>query len=253
MPDAANDIPLGWKFTYSLTEKIDCDQKLHNMEDVEFVTSVDYREINTITGFKIMTHVQERPGARLEADRMARRLVSLLVASSGTHSVHRLEGHEEVKVSGKRKVRKYSGFGYQLRDYPIVNVDLDAFRDILHSDTDLVERMRHIANAWQASKVRDHPSMIKHLVLACNEEPTGVLEKFKYLRNALSHTKDPLRQDTVNGLKQFGPRCFTLTDDGRFDFESSSNLHHLEVQAGMFLAHMHNCLKEELRQMEERV
>ena len=57
MPDAANDIILGWKFTYSLTENIDCDQTLHNMEDVEFVTNVDYREINTITGFKIMTHV----------------------------------------------------------------------------------------------------------------------------------------------------------------------------------------------------
>ena len=56
----------------TLTENIDCDQTLHNMEDVEFVTNVDYREINTITGFKIMTHVyyKERLGARLEADWM---------------------------------------------------------------------------------------------------------------------------------------------------------------------------------------
>ena len=249
MSDATNGITLGWKFTYSMSEAIVCDKDIRDMEDVEFDTNVDHRLLKTITGFRIMVHVKDMSEARLEADRMALRLASLLVASSGTHSEHRREGYEEVKASGKRKVGKYLGFGYQGRDYPIVNVDPAVFRDILHSDLDFVERMLHIAKAWQASKVRDYHSVIKHLVLAYNEEPTGVWAKFKYLRHALSHTKDPLRQDTVNGLKQFGSNYFMLTGDGRFDFESASNLHYLEVQARRFLAYAHNCLQKELHHM----
>ena len=39
-----------------------------------------------------------------------------------------------------------------------------------------------------------------------------------------------------------------LLDEGKFDFVSTSNLHHLEIHAGKFLTHMHNQLKEELHQ-----
>ena len=117
---------MGWKFTYSLSESIVCDKNIRDMEDVEFDTVVDYRLLKTITGFKIMAHVQERFEARKKADHMALRLTSLLVASSGTHSAHRLEGCDEIKTPGKRRTVKYVGFGYQVRDYPIVNIDADA-------------------------------------------------------------------------------------------------------------------------------
>ena len=220
------------------------------MEDVEFVTKVDNGQ-NMITGFKITAHLQERTDADLKASHMARRLVSLLVASSGTHSTHRLDEREEI-MSGKRKNVKLLTFRYQFHDCPIVNMDPEVFRDLLNSNTDLAERIRFIASALRAFEIKDHSSVIKYLVLACNDKPTSVWEKFVYLRHALSHTKGPLHPDTVKGLERFGPYDFTLTGDGRFDFKSTSNLRHLEYRAGEFLTHMYDSLKEELCQMKER-
>ena len=176
MSDADSATP-GWKFTYSLSNSIDCGKDIHDMEDVEFVTKVDNGQ-NMITGFKITVHLQKRDDADLKASHMARRLVSLLVASSGTHSTHSLDEREEI-MSGKRKYVKLLKFRYQFHDCPVVNMDPEVFRDLLNSNTDLAERIRFIASALRAFEIKDHSSVIKYLVLACNDKPTGDWEKIQ--------------------------------------------------------------------------
>ncbi len=241
-------ITLGWKFTYALTDEIDCDNDTHDMPDVEFVTNVNSKQQKIIIGFKITVQLPNQADAERRADHASSRLTWLLVASSGTYSRHHMEGYEELVMSGIRRISKTFSFGFQVRNNAMANIDPGLFHDILNRDTEIAERMQFIANAYMASRTRDYASVIKHLVLACNDEPTGVLERFKYLRHALSHSDGPLRESTVKGLEKFGPGYFTLTDEGKFDFASTSNLHHLEIQAGKFLTHMHDRLREELRQ-----
>ena len=239
---------LGWKFTYALTDEIDCDDGIHDMQDVEFTTNVNEKQQKMITGFKITVHLPDQVDAERRATQTAFRLTWLLVASSGTYSEHRMEGCEELVISGRRRISKIIGLGYQIRNNAMANIDPRLFHDILIWDTEIAEKMQFIARACQASRGRDYASVIKHLVLAYNDEPPSELERFKYLRHALSHNDRPLNKNTVKGLKQFGIGYFTLTDEGKFDFASPSNLHHLEIEAGKLLTHMHNRLREELRQ-----
>ena len=249
MADTTESMTLGWKFTYALTDEIDCDDNINDMPDVEFVTNVNEKLQKMITGFKIMIQLPNQADAELQANQAAFRLTWLLVASSGTYSAHRMEGCKEMTLSTKRRVSRTIGSGYRIRENAKVNIDQRLFDDILNVNTEIAEKMQHISNACMASRARDYASVIKYLVLACNEEPTGDLAKFKSLRNALSHNKDPLKDGTVKGLKDFGRDYFTLTDDGKFDAMSANNLHNLEVQAGKFLTHMHNRLREELDQI----
>ena len=252
MPDTANSATLRWKFTYSLSRAIDCDKDIHDMQDVKFVTNGGRNDQKMITGFNITVGVQERDDAEARADHMALRLVSLLVASSGTYSTHELSGCDEIKASGRVRVTKWRTLEYEIRGHPIVNMDPETFHDLLNSHTDLVERIHHIASARQASKIKDYSSVIKYLVLACNDKPLCGWAKFVYLRHALSHNDGPLRETTRRGLERFGSKYFELTRDGKFDFERASNLRNLKVQACEFLAYMHDCLNKELQEMKER-
>ena len=248
MAKTTESITIGWKFTYALTDEIDCDDEIRDMQSVEFVTNVNEKQQKMITGFKIMIQLPNQTDAELRATQAAFRLTWLLVASSGTYSAHRMEGCEEMVLSTKRRVSQTIGSGYRIRNNAMANIDPRLFGDILNLNTEIAEKMQFIANACMASRARDYASVIKYLVLACNEEPAGDLTKFKSLRNTLSHNKDPLKDNTVKGLQDFGRGYFTLTDDGKFDVMSASNLHNLEVQAGKFLTHMHNRLREELGQ-----
>ena len=216
---------------------------------MEFVTDVDMGQ-NTMTGFNIMINVQELDSAKKHAYQMALRLTSLLVSISRTDSICHLDGYEEIKTTGKRKVVRYLDFGY--RGSSPINIDSALFSDTLNLDTDLAARMRCIASARQAFKRKDHPSVIRYLVMACNDKPMGVWEKFVYLRHALSHNDGPLHPATRNGLKQFGSGYFTRTCDKKFDYNSESNKRHLEAEAGKFLTHMYDCLKNELQEMQEQ-
>ena len=248
MANTTESMTLGWKFTYALTDEIDCNDNIRDMQGVEFVTNVNEKQQKMVTGFKIMIQLSNQTDAELRANQAAFRLTWLLVASSGTYSAHRMERREEMILSTKRRVSQTVGSGYRIRNNAMVNIDPRLFDDILNLNTEIAEKMQFIANACMASRARDYASVIKYLVLACNEEPAGDLAKFKSLRNALSHNKEPLNNSTVKGLNDFGRDYFTLTDDGKFDAMSASNLHHLEVQAGKFLTHMHNRLREELSQ-----
>ena len=254
---------MGWEFTYGLSNKINCDKDIHDMKDVKFVIDGDHKQQKTITGFKIMTREQDRFNAEMKADQMAAHLTSLLVASSGMHSMHRMKGWNEIKMSGKRKVESALTVEFQVHYHAIVNIDLAKFHDIVNGNSELAERIHFIANAWQSSRAHDPISVIKHLILACKEgpklewkkdqfitykDPEYQLKKFQYLRNALSHNKDELNPSTKEALEKFYPAYFKLTDDGRFDFSSIPNLRNLEVQAMEFLLWMQADLKKELLQ-----
>ena len=248
MSDAANGATLGWRFTYSLSESIDYDTNLHGWEDVEFVTDVDMGQ-TTMTGFKIMVNMQELDSAKKHANQMALRLTSLLVSISRTDSICHLDGYEEIKTAGKRKVVRYLDFGY--KGSSPINIDSMLLSETLNLDPDLAARIRYIAGARRASKIKDHPSVIRYLVMACNDNPTGVWAKFVCLRHALSHNDGLLHKPTRNGLKLFGSNYFILTSDKKFDYDSESNKYHLEVEADKFLTYMYDCLKNELQGMKE--
>ena len=267
----AMDETIGWEFLYILSDKIDCDRDIHDMNDVKFVTDDDQ---NVITKFKITVRIQDQSNARLKADQMAGRLTLLLVASSGTYSMHSLKGWDEIKASGKRKVGSVTASAFQLRNHAIMNIEPARFRDILNGNDELAEKIHYIASAWQASKAYDYASVIKHLHMACNEDPDTAYnkyvatikddhdtackdnhndqsEKFKGLRDALSHSKGPLKKNTRERLKGFGDGYFTLTDAGKFDFSSTSNLRNLKIQAGKLLVCVHAALKKDLAQRKE--
>ena len=175
--------------------------------------------------------------------------------------MHSLKGWGEIKASGKRKVVSVTASAFQLRNYAIMNIEPARFRDILNGNDELAEKMHYIASAWQASQAYDYASVIKHLHMACNEDPDTVYnkyvatikddhdtvckddhndqsEKFKGLRDALSHNKEQLKKSTRERLKGFGDGYFTLTDAGKFDFSSTSNLRNLKIQAGNLKKHV---------------
>ena len=258
---------IGWEFTYVLSDKIDCDKNIHDVEDVKFVTDDGQ---NAITKFKIMVHIQDHVNARQKVDKMAVRLTSLLVALSGKHSMHNLKGWDEIKASDKRKTVSVLIGKLQRPNHAVKNIEPAKFRDILNGDGKLAEKMHYVASAWQASKAHDYASVIKHCHMACKEDPDTIYneyiamvckenpdtvckedpndqsEKFKCLRNALSHSNGPLKNGTIEGLKGFGDGYFTLTDAGRFDFSSTSNLRNLKIQADNLLNCMHTVLRKDL-------
>ena len=242
---------IGWEFMYILSDKIDCDKDIRDMEDVKFVTDDDQ---NAITKFKIMVRIQDHVDARQKVDQMAARLISLLVALSDKPSMHNLKGWDEIKASGKRKVVSVLTGRLQRPNHAIRNIEPTKFRNILNTDNELAEKMHYIARAWQASKVHDYASVVKHLHMACKEDLDTVckddhddqLKKFQCLRNALSHSDGPLKKGTIKGLKGFGDGYFTLTDAGRFDFSSTSNLRNLKFQASKLLRCVHTVFIEDL-------
>jgi hypothetical protein len=63
------------------------------------------------------------------------------------------------------------------------------------------------------------------------------LLKYKYLRHALSHG-DPIKTETKNNIdKYFGPTYFVFKN-GRFDYDSSTNIQNLSIQARDFMKEM---------------
>ena len=218
---------------------------------MEFVTDINENQQKTITGFKIMISIPDEVVAKHEAEETAIRLTCVLVASSGTDSTAHLTGSTEITSAPRHRISRNYRMGYQIRNNAIVNVDPKLFGDILTLKPEITQKMQHIADALKASKAKEYASVIKSLVLACNEEPTGDFAKFKALRNALSHNKAPLNDKTVAGLKDFGPDYFTLTADGIFDGMSASNRRKLKTQAHKFLTHVHQSLKDELNQSYE--
>ena len=262
---------IGWEFRYILSDKIDCNKDLHDVEGVKFVTN---DEQNAITEFKITVHIQDYAAARENSDQMAAQLTSLLVASSGTHSMHFFKGGNEIKTSGMRRVVSNYTFRYQIRNHAITNIEPSKFCDILNGNSELAEKIRYVANALQASKARDYASVIKHLHMACKEKPDTVYrkyrsktcketpdsackdgpndqsEKFRGLRDALSHNDGQLQEHTRERLNGFGDGYFTLTAANKFDFSSASNLRNLQTQAYNLLDCVRAGLKDDLSKIE---
>lgn len=236
----------GWKFTYMLSDSIDCDDSIRDRKDIEFITDVGKKQQKRITGFRITVGMPNEADAEIHASQTALGLVWLLVASSGTHSEHHKSGSEELVASGKRTVSIVLSLGYQIRGKAMVNVDDGTFDEILDNSSGLHAKVQFVAKAYQASRAHDYGSVVKYLVLAYNEDPPGQWAKFRYLRHALSHNRRKLNASTVDGLKnEFGPGYFAITG-GKFDFASTQNLRRLETQAREFLKHAHDGLKSEL-------
>ena len=246
MPSKEPHETLGWVFTYGLSDEIDCSADICDRQDIEFLTDIREKQ-KTITGFKITVDVKDGADAEKYASQTALRLTWLLVATSGTYSTYRLTGSRELVASGMRTVTRNCTIAYQIRNNAILNMDNDAFQEIFARGTDLADKVQFIAKARQASKIGDTESVTKYLVLAYKEQLPTSLEKFRFLRNAISHNDGKLRQPTIDGLENgFGQGYFKLTTNDQFDFEDAQNLRRLATEARNFLKYVHVHLRNEL-------
>ena len=237
---------LGWEFTYELSDEVNCSSDISDRQDIEFITGFRKKQ-KTITGIKITVNKKDGASAELLANQIALRLTWLLAATSGTFSTYRPTGSREIVSSGRHQVTRTLSSAYQIRNNAVLNMDNNTFQEIFARGTDLADKVQFIAKARQASKIGDVESVIKYLFLAYKEQLPTSLEKFKFLRNAISHNDGKLRQPTIDGLENgFGQGYFKLTTNDQFDFEDAQNLRHLAIEADNFLKYVHIHLGNEL-------
>ena len=232
-----------WGFDFSLNPHINCDDSLPQINRIELKVDTQKPQ-HKITGFSIIIDNTTKEGGTNEALLMARRLTDLLVSTSGTFSRYILSGNRKINPNGSATVSKFVTFGYSIVDNANLNIDPNRLNGILEgNDSEINEKMNLIYHATNSLNARDYISTIRFLDLACNEAPQGDLEKFHYLRHALSHNKDPLTQNTITKIKNgFGNDYFDFTPEDKFDFASSKTLKNLQTQAQEF----HNRIRNDL-------
>ena len=237
----------GWQFDYKLVDKIDCDSNIQDRDNIIFATKTyGKKSQNAINGFSITSQELNQEDAEKSANSQAIKLTQLLVASSGIHSKFSATGYKEITESGRRRIGTSAHSSYSIRNNAILSMNDDKFQDILKVSDKFTEKIHFISKARKAEKSKDFESIIKYLVQACNDNPQGELEKFKFLRHVISHNKGKLYNSTICRLKEgFGENYFQLIDN-KFDFESEQNIRNLKIQAKSFLKTMHSELRQEL-------
>ena len=240
-------MPEKWSFDFSLNPHINCDDNLPQINRIELKVDTQKQQ-HEITGFSIIIDNTIKEDGTNESLLIARRLTDLLVSTSGTFSRYTLSGNMKINPNGGGTVSSFVTFSYAIVDNANLNIESNRLNEILEGrDSEINEKMNLIYHATNALHARDHISTIRFLDLACNEEPQGDLEKFHYLRHALSHTKDPLNPETITNIRTgFGNDYFEFTIDNKFDFASSKNLRNLQTQAQNFLNRVKDDLNNDL-------
>ena len=239
---------LGWQFDYKLANKIDCDSNIKDRVNINFDTKTyGEKSQNVIIGFSITSQELNQEDAENIANSQAIKLTQLLTASSGTHSEFFATGYKEITKSGRRRIRTSIHSSYTIRNKAILSMNDNKFQNILNVNDKFTEKIHFISKARRAEKSKDFESIIKYLFQACNENPQGELKKFKFLRHAISHNKNELKNLTMDELKKgFGENYFQLSGN-KFDFESKQNIKNLKIQAKSFLKTMHSDLRQKLK------
>lgn len=235
-----------WNFSFSLNPHINCDDNITQPKEIELDVDSQQKQ-HKITGFNITINNTTKEDGINESLLKARRLTDLLVSTSGTSSRFTFAGTRKINPDGGGTVSKTFTIGYSIVDNANLNINQTRLNEIINGqDSELNEKMNFIYHATNALHTRDYVSAIRFLDLACIENPQGDLEKFHYLRHALSHTKDPLNSVTITNIRTgFGNDYFEFTIDNKFDFASSKNLKNLQTQAQNFLNRVRDDLKNE--------
>jgi len=238
--------PSNWEIHFTLSEKIDCEDKLPTIKGIEIETSLGKLNQKSITGFNIRVENITETIAKETASKKAQIFTDLLSITSGTTSSPRRDGTRVEKPTGGHRVGRTFTFSYNIRNNADLNIPEKRLEGILENkDTGLTQQMKHVNRAIDTIKHRDPVSAIKELVLACNENPQGELAKYKSLRNALSH--DPVyRRDIQNIRQDFGTNYFEFTSEDRFDYISFQNLENLTIEANSFLKQVREELKKKI-------
>ncbi len=232
-----------WNYSFTLNPHINCDDNLPQINKIEL--DVDrQKEQHKITGFNITIDNTTKEDGMNKSVLKARRLTDLLVSTSCTSSRFTFAGDRKINPDGSGTVSRAFTSGYSIVDNANLNINETRINEIIDGqNSELNKKMNFIYHATNALHSRDYVSAIRFLDLACNEQPQGDLAKFHYLRNALSHNKDPLKPCTITGIKtEFGNDYFDFTIDNKFDFASAKNLRNLQTEAQNFL----NRIKDDL-------
>lgn len=233
-----------WEIHFTLSEKIDCEDTLPVIENLEIETSIGKTNQKSITGFNIKVENTTKEIAMEKASKKAQTFTDLLSATSGTASIPRLDGTSVEKPTGGHTVSKTFTISYNIRNNAELNIPKQRLEDILENkDTILSQQLKYVNRATDSLKNRDPASTIKELVLACNEHPQGNSAKYKSLRNALSH--EIPKPETIQRIKNdFGQDYFVFTSEGRFDFSSGRNMKNLTLEANSFLQQVRADIKK---------
>ena len=239
--------PTDWDITYTLTEKIDCEDNLPTIPNIDLEIATGKAEQKSITGFTIhISNVITEEDAILIATKKANNFTDLLSTTSGTSSVPNLGGTRFRLPNGKFRVSKLTTISYNIRNNANLNLQNISWNDVLEgTNPELTQQMKYVNRAIGSISNRDYASAITNLFLACNQNPQGDLSKYKSLRNALNH--NPVFQNDIDNLNQnFGQGYFEFTSEKRFDFTSEKNNINLRNESQAFLEHVRNDLKNRI-------
>ena len=245
-----------WNFIFLLNPHINCDSNITHPRGIQLDIDSQQNQ-HEITGFNITINNTTEEDGTNESLLKARRLTDLLVSTSGTSSRFTFAGTRKINPDGSGTVTRIITSGYSIEDNANLNINETQMNEIIDGqNAELNEKMNFIYHAINALHSRDGISAIRFLDLACNEKPQGDLEKFHFLRHALSHNKDSLRSDTITRIKTgFGndyfdftaDKNFDFTADKNFDFASTKNLRNLQTQAQNFLNRIRDDLNNDLQ------
>ena len=235
-----------WLVDFTLTEEIDYDKTSDTEkffasaceDEIEIKSSVGKKGQKSITGFTVKVENEEdRSIAEKVATRKAKKLTNLLVTISGTSSAPKLVGVSEKKLSGGYTTYKKLELAYSIKNNVDLNISKQKLHEILKNKNEaLPRRMEHVRKAMDLIN-KEPAAAIRELVLACDDKPPGELEKYRFLRNALSH--NTLKKETIKNIQRdFGQDYFEFTPEGILDPLSEKNIKNLTIEAKKFLNHV---------------
>ena len=264
----------GWRFKFCLTEPIDCEEGRHDREDIKFVTKIEEEQMS-VTGFEIMVNDLDYNDALTSAERIVKTCTAKFIVESWMISEYYLEGAEKIIDSKTTHIKKRLDISYSISNNAILSIPDEMLKKEWKSS--LAVMIKFCADAQKAIRYGASDSAIKYLVLACNEELQGEWEKFRHLRNALSHNKKQLRNAKRCNIEEgpeigtayrhidklinatrckieegFGKGHFDFTEDDKFDFMSSKNQKLLARHANDFLEHTREEIKRRLQSDRKR-
>ena len=230
-----------WKFIYDLTENVYCVGNLEGDDHIEFVTESNDKPI-VVIGFIITSKLTCKKDAEKEANLAADIVTTCMAVLSKKIIRHRLNSIEEIVNEGA--VGNVEVFGNLNADIPTIvfDVNIKVFqRRNIHDD--IKSSVAHFINALKANEARDYNSMLKYLWLIYEDSGRKDLDRYRFLRNAVSHS-GKLCPSTINGLNEHYCGRFELTNEQTFDLESTANKILVTTEANEILNTTHKDLKK---------
>jgi len=229
-----------WELHFGLSRKVSCESQVtKSHQNIEYELTTENSGQKYLTGFIITLTNKTEADAKLIGQKQAKNFANYLSISSGLPVEEHLDGTRIKNPSGGHTVTKTFTIGYSIENNADLQIPDAKLLDIVNEkDLSLSQQMAYVASAMKSITARSPEAAIRDLVLACGENPQGNLEKFKSLRNALSH--DPVYPNDIQKIKQnFGNNYFEFIGD-RFDHNSHNNKKHLMDQAQLFLTEVRN-------------